>query len=84
MDLLGLDQQKNLEYSAGFSGRLENPHRGIFQEFKSLMNISFLKTKRRIWREASEIAEPAGDFAYNGTTSINNSANVIFGPDGTQ
>ena len=27
-------------------------------------------------------SEPAGDFAYNGTTSIN-SSNVIFGPDGT-
>ena len=43
--------------------------------------ISFLKFRGGYGEIGN--SEPAGDFAYNGTTSINSSA-VIFGPDGTQ
>ena len=57
----------------------------IFVENHELKNnglgfISFLKLRGGYGQLGN--SDPAGDFAYNGTTSINNSA-VIFGPDGT-
>ena len=61
----------------GFSGGWKI-HKEEF--FKSVKNISFLKLRGGYGEIGN--SEPAGDFAYNGTTSIN-SSNVIFGPDGT-
>ena len=48
-----------------------------FQEKNSLDFISFLKFRGGYGQIGN--SEPAGDFAYKGTTSINSSA-VIFGP----
>ena len=64
-------------YFPGFSGGWKI-HKEDF--FKNVKNVSFLKLRGGYGELGN--SEPAGDFAYNGTTSIN-SANVIFGPDGT-
>ena len=61
----------------GFSGGWKI-HKEDF--FKNVKNVSFLKLRGGYGELGN--SEPAGDFAFNGTTSIN-SANVIFGPDGT-
>ena len=61
----------------GFSGGWKI-HKEDF--FKNVKNVSFLKLRGGYGELGN--SEPAGDFAYNGTTSIN-SSNVIFGPDGT-
>ena len=68
----------------GFSAGWKIHNESFFKNFKennSLDFISFLKFRGGYGEIGN--SEPAGDFAYNGTTSINSSA-VIFGPDGTQ
>ena len=67
-------------FSAGWKIHNEKFFKSL-QENSGLDFISFLKFRGGYGEIGN--SEPAGDFAYNGTTSINNSA-VIFGPDGTQ
>jgi TonB-linked SusC/RagA family outer membrane protein len=67
-------------FSAGWKIHNEKFFKSL-QENSGLDIISFLKFRGGYGEIGN--SEPAGDFAYNGTTSINNSA-VIFGPDGTQ
>jgi TonB-linked SusC/RagA family outer membrane protein len=67
-------------FSAGWKIHNESFFKS-FQEKNSLDFISFLKFRGGYGQIGN--SEPAGDFAYKGTTSINSSA-VIFGPDGTQ
>ena len=67
-------------FSAGWKIHNEPFFKSI-QENNSLDFISFLKFRGGYGQIGN--SEPAGDFAYKGTTSINSSA-VIFGPDGTQ
>ena len=79
-----LVQPKNLVFSLDFllAGKFINQK--FFknlQESNNLDFISFLKFRGGYGQIGN--SEPAGDFAYKGTTSINSSA-VIFGPDGTQ
>jgi TonB-linked SusC/RagA family outer membrane protein len=67
----------------GFSAGWKIHNEGFFknlQENNGLGFISFLKFRGGYGQIGN--SEPAGDFAYNGITSIN-SSNVIFGPDGT-
>ncbi len=64
----------------GFSAGWKLHNETFFKNF-GLKDVSFLKLRGGYGEIGN--SEPAGDFAYNGTTSINNSA-VIFGPDGTQ
>jgi TonB-linked SusC/RagA family outer membrane protein len=67
----------------GFSGGWKIHNEGFFknlQENNGLDFISFLKLRGGYGQLGN--SEPAGDFAYNGITSVN-SSNVIFGPDGT-
>ena len=68
----------------GFSAGREINNKVFFKSFKEkniIAVISFLKFRGGYGQIGN--SEPAGDFAYKGTTSINSSA-VIFGPDGTQ
>ena len=67
-------------FSAGWKIHNEKFFKNL-QKNSGLDFISFLKFRGGYGEIGN--SEPAGDFAYNGTTSINNSA-VIFGPDGTQ
>ena len=67
-------------FSAGWKIHNEKFFKSL-QENSGLDFISFLKFRGGYGEIGN--SEPAGDFAYNGTTSINSSA-VIFGPDGTQ
>jgi TonB-linked SusC/RagA family outer membrane protein len=67
-------------FSAGWKIHNEKFFKSL-QENSGLDFISFLKFRGGYGQIGN--SEPAGDFAFNGTTSINNSA-VIFGPDGTQ
>jgi TonB-linked SusC/RagA family outer membrane protein len=67
-------------FSAGWKIHNEKFFKTL-QENSGLDFISFLKFRGGYGQIGN--SEPAGDFAFNGTTSINNSA-VIFGPDGTQ
>ena len=67
-------------FSAGWKIHNEKFFKSL-KENSGLDFISFLKFRGGYGEIGN--SEPAGDFAYNGTTSINNSA-VIFGPDGTQ
>ncbi|MDG1690483.1 MAG: SusC/RagA family TonB-linked outer membrane protein, partial [Flavobacteriales bacterium] len=67
-------------FSAGWKIHNEKFFKSL-QENSGLDFISFLKFRGGYGEIGN--SEPAGDFAFNGTTSINNSA-VIFGPDGTQ
>ena len=67
----------------GFSGGWKIHNESFFknlQENNGLDFISFLKLRGGYGQLGN--SEPAGDFAYNGITSIN-SSNVIFGPDGS-
>ena len=66
-------------FSAGWKIHNEKFFKSL-QENSGLDFISFLKFRGGYGEIGN--SEPAGDFAFNGTTSINNSA-VIFGPDGT-
>ena len=66
-------------FSLGWKIHNENFFKSL-QENNGLGFISFLKLRGGYGQLGN--SDPAGDFAYNGTTSINNSA-VIFGPDGT-
>ena len=66
-------------FSVGWKIHNENFFKSL-QENNGLGFISFLKLRGGYGQLGN--SDPAGDFAYNGTTSINNSA-VIFGPDGT-
>ena len=75
MVLLGLDPPINLVYSR-FSGGWKIHKEEFFK------NVKHKLSKLRGGYGELGNSEPAGDFAYNGTTSIN-SSNVIFGPDGT-
>jgi TonB-linked SusC/RagA family outer membrane protein len=67
-------------FSAGWKIHNEKFFKSL-KENSGLDFISFLKFRGGYGEIGN--SEPAGDFAYNGTTSINSSA-VIFGPDGTQ
>ena len=67
-------------FSAGWKIHNEKFFKSL-QKNSGLDFISFLKFRGGYGEIGN--SEPAGDFAYNGTTSINSSA-VIFGPDGTQ
>jgi TonB-linked SusC/RagA family outer membrane protein len=67
-------------FSAGWKIHNEKFFKTL-QKNSGLDFISFLKFRGGYGQIGN--SEPAGDFAFNGTTSINNSA-VIFGPDGTQ
>ena len=66
-------------FSAGWKIHNENFFKNL-QENNGLDFISFLKFRGGYGELGN--SEPAGDFAYNGITSIN-SSNVIFGPDGS-
>ena len=67
----------------GFSVGWKIHNESFFKKLQSNKGfdfISFLKFRGGYGQLGN--SEPAGDFAFNGTTSIN-SSNVIFGPDGT-
>ena len=67
----------------GFSAGWKIHNESFFKNLKEnngLDFISFLKLRGGYGQLGN--SEPAGDFAYNGITSIN-SSNVIFGPDGS-
>lgn len=64
----------------GFSGGWKIHNEQFFKDIEPLSFINFLKLRGGYGQLGN--SEAAGDFQYNGRTSINNSR-VIFGPDGT-